>query len=104
MTDMTRIPPTLEALRTRRDEIMRLMEQYGAYNVRVFGSVARGDAGPESDVDLLVSFRKGASMYDLSGLRLDLTESLGWAVNVVSDHPRLRERFRQNIQREAVPL
>ena len=77
MTDMTKISPTFETLRQRRDEIMRLMEQYGAYNLRVFGSVARGDAGADSDVDLLVNFRKGTSLYDLSGLRLDLTESLG---------------------------
>jgi hypothetical protein len=70
----------------------------------VFGSVARGEARPDSDVDLLVNFRKGTSLYDLSGLRLDLIELLGWPVEVVSDHPRLRERFRQAIQREAVPL
>lgn len=56
MNDMTRIPPTLEALRERRDEIMQLMNQYGAYNVRVFGSVARGEAGPDSDIDLFVNF------------------------------------------------
>ena len=104
MSETTKTPPTLEDLRQRRDEIMALMERYGAYNVRVFGSVARGDAGPDSDVDLLVNFRKGTSLYDMSGLRLDLTALLEWPVEVVSDHPRLREQFRQNIQREAVQL
>jgi predicted nucleotidyltransferase len=104
MSDPVKSPPTLDELRARRDEIIALAEQYGASNVRVFGSVARGEAGPESDVDLLVQFRKGTSLYDLSGLRLDLIEILGCSVEVISDHPGLHERFRHRIQDEAVPL
>ena len=50
------LQPTLDDLRQLRDEILRIAEQYGASNVRVFGSVARGDARPDSDVDLLVDF------------------------------------------------
>jgi len=52
-------PPTLAMLRARRGEILALADQYGAYNVRVFGSVARGEATPTSDVDLLVNFSPG---------------------------------------------
>jgi hypothetical protein len=68
MTTPTKTAPTLDSLRQHRDDILRLAAKYGASNVRVFGSVARGDATPESDVDLLVTFREGSSLYDLSGL------------------------------------
>ncbi|MHB8629192.1 MAG: nucleotidyltransferase family protein [Aggregatilineales bacterium] len=104
MSDVIRQTPTLTALRAKRDQILALAAHYKASNVRVFGSVARGDATPESDVDLLVNFREGASLYDLSGLRLDLIDLLGVQVDVVSDHPGLRERFRRRINKEAVPL
>lgn len=85
MSDMTRTPPTLEELRQRRDEIIALAEQYGASNVRVFGSVARGDAGPDSDVDLLISFPSNKSMFDLVGLWLDMQELLGYEVSLITD-------------------
>ena len=104
MSDAIKTPPTLAALRARRDEILALAERYGASNVRVFGSVARDEARPDSDVDLLVKFHEDASLYDLSGLRLDLIDLLEWPVEVISDHPRLRESFRQRIQQEAVAL
>ncbi len=104
MTDMTRIPPTLEALRTRRDEIMRLMEQYGAYNVRVFGSVARGEAKPDSDVDFLISFPPNKSMFELVGLWLDLQELLGRDVSLLTEHDDMREHLLKNVMRDAIPL
>lgn len=93
-----------EIIGDKREDILRLAEKYGATNVRVFGSVARGDATPQSDVDLLVTFRSGASLYDLAGLSRDLTGLLGHSVDVLSDHPRLRDRLRRNILREVVPL
>ena len=104
MSETTKMPPTLEDLRQRRDEIMALMERYGAYNVRVFGSVARGDAGPDSDVDLLVNLTDGKSMFDLVGLWLDLQELLGREVSLLTEHDRMRERLRINIMRDAVAL
>ena len=104
MSEAIKSAPTLEMLRERRDEILALAKRYGAYNVRVFGSVARGDATPESDIDFLVSFRDGASLYDLSGLRLDLIALLGCQVDVVSDHAGLRERFRKRLTREVVAI
>lgn len=61
-------PPTLAELRARREEIVRLANRYGAFNVRVFGSVARGEANTDSDIDLLISAREGVSMFDLVGL------------------------------------
>ncbi len=105
MTDTTKVPLTLDALRARRDEIMRLAEQYGAFNVRVFGSVARSEAKSGSDVDLLVSMRPGASMFDLVGLWLDLQELLGCEVSLVTDDPQPRnERFLRRILKDAISL
>ena len=68
MTDTTKTAPTLASLRARRDEILALAARYGAHNVRVFGSVARGEATPDSDVDLLVDFRDGATLWGAVGL------------------------------------
>jgi hypothetical protein len=105
MTEIEKRAPTLADLRARRDDILRLAAQHKAYNVRVFGSVARGDSTPESDVDLMVSFQDGASIYEMSGLWQDLEALLGCKVDVASDdvHPR-RERFMQRIAKDVVPL
>jgi hypothetical protein len=95
--------PTLEQLRKQRDEILRLAAMRRAYNVRVFGSVARGDATQDSDIDLLVTFRNGATLYDLSGLWQDLHDLLGYKVNVLSDNG-LREAFRRSIESDITAL
>lgn len=95
---------TLSQLREQRAEILALAEKYGAYNVRVFGSIARGEATPDSDIDLLMSFRESASLYDLSGLWQDLQNLLGRKVDILSDHPHLKERLKARIMRDAVPL
>jgi predicted nucleotidyltransferase len=104
MGDQVRHPPTVDDLRARRDEILALARKHGAFNVRVFGSVARGDATPDSDIDLLVDFEEGASLYELSGLLQDLRDLLGHNVDVVEDHPGLRERFRRRALQDAVLL
>jgi predicted nucleotidyltransferase len=75
----------LEQVRQRREEILRLANQYGAKNVRIFGSVARGESGPDSDLDVLVRFERGRSLLDQAGLQLDLTELLGCKVDVISE-------------------
>ena len=59
-----------ELLKDRREDILRIAAQHGAHNVRVFGSVARGEAGPDSDVDLLVELESARSLLDLGGLLL----------------------------------
>ena len=96
--------PTLAGLRARRDEILALAARYGASNVRVFGSVARGEATADSDIDLMVDFGETASLYDLSRLRLDLIELLGGAVDVIEDHHGLKERFKKRIMADVVTL
>jgi len=95
---------TIEQLRTqRREEILRLAAFRGARNVRVFGSVARGDAGERSDIDFLVDLEPGRSLLDLGGLNLDLERLLGSRVDVVSSRG-LRDRVRERVLREAVAL
>ncbi len=92
-----------EILKTKREEILRLAAKYGARNVRLFGSVARGEAGPGSDVDFLVEIDPGRSLMDHVSLLQDLEDVLGCTVDVVNEkalHQHIRDRVRQ----EAVPL
>ena len=95
---------TLEALlKAKRDEILRICAKYGARNVRVFGSVARGDADEYSDIDLLVEFDTERSLLDHAGLWLELQELLGVKVDVVSERG-LKARIRERVLQEAIPL
>lgn len=82
---------------------MRIAARHGARNVRVFGSVARGEADEKSDIDLLVEFEPGRSLLDHAGLWLELQELLGCKVDVVSDRG-IKPRIRERVLREAVPL
>lgn len=103
MSDNTHTIPTLDDLRARREDIIALAEKRHAYNVRVFGSVARGEPDAH-DVDILVTFEKDASLYDISGLRLDLIDLLGCDVDIVEDHDEMRERFRRRVMKDAIAL
>ena len=95
--------PTIETLKARREDILRLAAQYGARNVRVFGSVARGEAGSGSDVDFVVAFDPDRSLFDHGGLLMDLQELLGCKVDVISERG-MRPRVRERILKEAVSL
>jgi hypothetical protein len=95
---------TLEELRSRcRQQIVELAEKRGAHNVRVFGSIARGEQRPDSDIDLLVDFEPGRSLLDLTGLWLDLEGALGCKVDVVSSRG-LRPRIAPEVMRDAISL
>jgi predicted nucleotidyltransferase len=87
----------------RRDEIISIARRYGASDVRLFGSVARGDANDTSDLDILVRFEPGRSLFDQGGLLMDLRTLLGIKVDVVSEGA-LTGRFGQCVRQEAVPL
>jgi hypothetical protein len=90
-------------LHEKRQEILRIAAMHGARNVRVFGSVARGEAGPESDLDILVDLEPGRSLLDHAALLLDLEAALGCKVDVLTERG-LRARVREAVLREAVAL
>ena len=92
-----------DLLQAKREDVLRLAEQYGAHNVRIFGSVARGEDDDQSDIDLLVDMEPGRSLLDLGALLMDLRELLDCKVDVVTERS-LRERMRERVLREAVTL
>lgn len=95
---------TLQELRTtKRDEILLIAARRGARNVRLFGSVARGENDARSDIDFLVDLEPDRSLFDLSGLLIDLEAVLHSPVDVVTERG-LRSRIRDRVLREAVPL
>ena len=93
-----------EIIGNQREAILTLAEQHGATNVRVFGSVARGDAGPDSDIDLLVD-QDWSRLSGWGGMELvvALEDLLGRRVDVATEE-ELRPGLREQVLREAVPL
>jgi uncharacterized protein len=92
-----------QLLHEKRDEIKRIAARHGAYNIRVFGSVARGEARPESDIDLLIDVGPTTSSWFPAGLILDLEELLGRRVEVTTEKA-LNPDLRDYVLREAIPL
>jgi len=86
-----------------RPVILQITGKYGATNVRIFGSFARGEQNNKSDIDLLVNLPKGTTLFDLSGLKIDLEEHLHRKVDVVSDDS-IKPALRKRILSEARPL
>ncbi len=92
-----------DLLAARRDEVLRLAAKHGARNVRIFGSVARGEADATSDLDFLIELEPGRNLLDMGGLLMDLQSLLGRPVDVISEKG-LRPSIRARVLREAVPL
>ena len=92
-----------ELIAEKREEILRVAAKYGAVEVRLIGSVARGEARADSDIDLLVRWAPETSLLDHAGLMLELEELLGRKVDIASDG-WLKPGIREGIYREAVPL
>lgn len=88
---------------SKRAEILSIAAKYGASNIRVFGSVARGVADDDSDIDLLIDLAPGRSLLDLGGLVEELRERLDCAVDVVTERG-LRDRIRDRVLAEAKAL
>ncbi len=94
---------TRETIRQKRDAILEIARRYGAHDVRIFGSVARGDTTEVSDLDLIVRFEPSRSLLDHAGLIGELEDMLGVKVDVV-DEDGMRPRFRKAVMREVMPL
>src|SRR5713226_2665696 len=92
--------PLEKLVQARREDILQAASRHGAYNVRIFGSVARGDADEHSDLDFLVDMENGRSLFDLGGLLVDLEDLLGCPVDVVTEKG-LRDRIRKRVLQEA---
>lgn len=96
-------PDPLTTIRSQRDAILRICRRHGARLPRLFGSIARGDATPESDIDVLIEMEPGRSLLDQAALLVELRELLGRDVDVVTTDG-LRDRIRERVMNEAVPL
>ncbi len=90
-------------VKEKRDEILAIARKHGASNVRVFGSVARGEADEQSDIDLLVDLDRGRTLFDLAALIEELNEVTGCRVDVVTERG-LRARIHDTVLREAKAL
>jgi predicted nucleotidyltransferase len=92
-----------KGVKAKREDILRIAAKYGARNVRLFGSRARGDARSDSDVDFLVDMPSGCSLLDVGRLMMDLQDVLGCKVDVVEPEG-LHWYIRDRVLKEAVPL
>jgi predicted nucleotidyltransferase len=92
-----------EIVQQKRDEIIAIAAKHGAYHVRIFGSVARGESGPDSDVDFLIDMDGNRSLLDMSGLWLELEELLGRKVNI-AEPDAVHWYIRDRVIAEAKPL
>ena len=92
-----------QVVKDKREEVLRISAKHGAHNVRVFGSVARGEAGPDSDVDFLVDMGPEHTPWFPGGLLMELQDLLGCRVDIVTEDA-LHWYIRDRVLEEAVPL
>ena len=92
-----------EDILQKREAILSVAARYGAHDVRIFGSAARGEMTDSSDLDLIVRFDPDRSLFDHGGLIMDLQELLGMKVDVISEGG-MRDRFRRHVMKEAIAL
>lgn len=92
-----------KVLKDKREEILRIAATHGARNVRVYGSLARGKAGPDSDIDTLVRINPGRNLLDIIALKQDLEDLLGSEVDV-STEAAINPYIREQVLKEAVSL
>lgn len=96
--------PLLRLVQEKREEILQVAQRHGAFNVRVFGSVARGEADEQSDIDFLVDYSLDRiTPWFPAGLVLDLQRLLGRKIDVATE-AALKERIRDRVLQEAIPL
>lgn len=92
-----------ELVAAKRSEILRVARDHGATRVRVFGSVARGESGPGSDLDLLIDMGSGGDLFDIVAIKQGVEDLLGREVHVVTEGA-ISPYMREQVLLEAVPL
>ena len=92
-----------DALKDKREEILRIAASHGSQSVRIFGSLARGEAGPDSDIDILVKLNLGRSLLGIVAIKQDLEDLLGCKVDVVTE-AAISPYIREQVLKEAVAL
>ena len=95
------MPNVINSIRANREKIADAAAERGVTNVRIFGSAARGDARPDSDIDVLVDLLPGRNLFDIGGFLMDLQDILGRPVHVVTEksiHWYIRDRVLQEAQ------
>ena len=92
-----------KVLKDNREEVFRIASIHGARNIRVFGSLARGEAGPDSDVDILVTLEPGRSLLDIIAIKQELEDLLNCEVDVVTE-AAISPYIREQVLKEAVSL
>ncbi len=90
-------------IKSKRDEILDIAQKHGAKNIRIFGSMARGEEGPESDLDIIVEMEKGSSLLDIIAIKQDIEDLLGRKVDVVTE-ASISPYIRDTVLKEAVNL
>lgn len=90
-------------VKNKREEILKLADRHGAYNVRVFGSVVRNEDNENSDIDLLVDFRPDIGLLEWSGLWIELEDLLGHKVDVATEKT-LKNSIKDKVLKEAKPI
>jgi predicted nucleotidyltransferase len=93
----------LQAVQQKRQEILAVTRVHGLLNVRIFGSIVRGEDTPQSDIDFLVDLEEGRTLLDMGGALIKLQELLGRKVDIVTERG-LHWYLRDNILKEAQPL
>ncbi len=92
-----------QLVKNKREDILRIAAERGAHNLRIFGSVARGDADEKSDIDFLIELERGRTLRDHMRLIRELQELLGCKVDVATVNG-LKPRIRERVLQEAIPL
>ncbi len=100
---MGQLMTPLEKIKAHRQAILDIAKKYGASNIRIFGSVARGEAGPHSDFDFLIELEPGRSAFEIGGLLMDLQDLLGAKVDIVTDKG-LNKHIKERVLKEAIGI
>jgi uncharacterized protein len=93
----------IQYLEEKREEILRIASRYGAKNIRLFGSTAKGEAGPTSDIDFLIDLESGRSLLDIVAIKQELEDLLGVQVDVVTE-AAISPFIRDEVVEQAVNL